>query len=98
MADLAFTETLLNHLESSLCIDTDRVFITGHSWGGDMAHVVACFLGDRVAAAAPAAAADVHGEAAQAQRELVAQSRRQNREALRQRRQLIVAHVQVIVR
>ena len=56
MADLAFTETLLNHLESSLCIDTDRVFITGHSWGGDMAHVVACFLGDRVAAAAPAAA------------------------------------------
>lgn len=54
--DLQFTAALLDHLENNYCIDRDRVFVTGHSWGGDMAHVVACFLGDRVRAAAPAAA------------------------------------------
>lgn len=54
--DLHFTAALLDHLEASYCIDLDRIFVTGHSWGGDMAHVVSCFLGDRVRAAAPAAA------------------------------------------
>lgn len=56
MGDLVFTEKLLDHLEENLCIDTSRVFATGHSWGGDMAQVVGCFLGDRVRASAPAAA------------------------------------------
>jgi polyhydroxybutyrate depolymerase len=56
MADLIFTERLMDFVESQYCIDRDRVFATGHSWGGDMAHVVACFLGDRFRAAAPAAA------------------------------------------
>lgn len=56
MGDFVFTEVLLDHLEDSLCIDTERVFVTGHSWGGDMAQVVACFLGDRVTASAPVAA------------------------------------------
>lgn len=56
MGDLVFTEKLLDHLEDNLCIDTERVFATGHSWGGDMAQVVACFLGDRFTASAPAAA------------------------------------------
>ena len=56
MGDLVFTDQLLDHLENNLCIDTDRVFATGHSWGGDMAQVVGCFLGDRVTASAPVAA------------------------------------------
>ena len=56
MSDLVFTDRLLDQLESNLCIDTERVFVTGHSWGGDMAHVVGCFLGDRVTATAPVAA------------------------------------------
>lgn len=56
MGDLVFTEKLLDHLEDNLCIDTERVFATGHSWGGDMAQVVGCFLGDRFTATAPAAA------------------------------------------
>lgn len=56
MGDLVFTEQLLDHLEDNLCIDTERVFATGHSWGGDMAQVAACFLGDRITASAPAAA------------------------------------------
>jgi pimeloyl-ACP methyl ester carboxylesterase len=56
MEDLVFTEAMLDDLEQNYCVDTARVFVTGHSWGGDMAAVVACFLGDRVRAAAPAAA------------------------------------------
>ena len=56
MEDLDFTSALLDHLEASYCIDTDRVFATGHSWGGDMAAVVGCFLGDRFRAVAPVAA------------------------------------------
>ena len=54
--DLVLTEAILDDLESTLCIDEDRVFATGHSWGGDMTAVAACFLGDRFTAAAPVAA------------------------------------------
>ena len=54
--DLVLTEVILDYLESTYCIDVDRVFATGHSWGGDMAAVVGCFLGDRFTASAPAAA------------------------------------------
>lgn len=54
--DLVFTGALLDYLEENYCIDTTRVFVTGHSWGGDMAQVVACFLGDRFRAAVPVAA------------------------------------------
>ena len=54
--DLVFTEAMLDYLSEKYCLDTERIFATGHSWGGDMAMVVACFLGDRVRAAAPAAA------------------------------------------
>ena len=54
--DIVFTRELLDLLEASYCVDRQRVFATGHSWGGDMAAVVACFLGDRFRASAPAAA------------------------------------------
>lgn len=56
MEDLVFTTAILDHLEATYCIDTERVFVTGHSWGGDMAAVVGCFLGARVTATAPVAA------------------------------------------
>ncbi len=56
MEDLDFTAALLDHLEASYCVDTDRIFATGHSWGGDMAAVAGCFLGDRFTAVAPVAA------------------------------------------
>lgn len=56
--DLRFTAALLDHVQANYCVDLDRVFVTGHSWGGDMAHVISCFLGDRVRASAPAAAND----------------------------------------
>lgn len=54
--DLAFMDVLLDRLEAAYCIDRNRIFVTGHSWGGDMAAVVGCFMGDRIRAAVPAAA------------------------------------------
>ena len=54
--DIVFTKALLDHLAENYCIDTTRVFATGHSWGGDMAQVVSCLLGDRFRASVPVAA------------------------------------------
>jgi polyhydroxybutyrate depolymerase len=56
MADIEFTRELVGLLGNQYCIDTERVFAAGHSWGGDMAAVVGCFLGDLFTAVAPAAA------------------------------------------
>lgn len=58
MEDLNFTSELFDLLLNSYPIDAKRIFVTGHSWGGDMAAVVGCFLGDRVRAVAPVAAND----------------------------------------
>ena len=54
--DLVFTEAVLDYMESNYCIDRQRIFATGHSWGGDMAQVVSCFLGPRLRASVPVAA------------------------------------------
>lgn len=54
--DLVFTGAILDYMAENYCIDAARVFATGHSWGGDMAMVVSCFLGDRFRAAVPIAA------------------------------------------
>jgi poly(3-hydroxybutyrate) depolymerase/CubicO group peptidase (beta-lactamase class C family) len=53
--DLAFIETLLDELETTLCIDMDRVFATGISNGGMFVHRLGCALPDRFAAIAPVA-------------------------------------------
>ena len=53
--DLDFVSHLLDALPSQYCIDKRLVFATGHSWGGDMAQVVSCFLGDRFTASVPVA-------------------------------------------
>ncbi len=55
-ADLVFTAALLDRLQADYCIDPAQVFATGHSWGGDFAAVVGCFLGNRFRAVAPIAA------------------------------------------
>ena len=56
MEDIRFVSELLDWLTANYAIDTERVFATGHSWGGDMTAVVGCFLGDRFRAIAPVAA------------------------------------------
>ena len=51
-----FVRALISHLEDNYCINTNQIFATGQSWGGDMSHVLACFVGDKVRAAVPVAA------------------------------------------
>jgi polyhydroxybutyrate depolymerase len=53
--DVAFVDQLLDHLESTLCIDAHRVFSTGYSNGGQMSVRLACDLASRIAAIAPVA-------------------------------------------
>lgn len=48
--DVAFIDDLLDHLISTLCIDTARIFVTGFSNGGGMTNHLACVLADRIAA------------------------------------------------
>jgi polyhydroxybutyrate depolymerase len=43
----------LDTLESSLCIDTGRVLVTGHSSGGRMTYAAGCELAARILAIAP---------------------------------------------
>ena len=54
--DIIFVEKILDAIAEQYCVDSQKVFATGHSWGGDMAQVVACFLGERFRASAPVAA------------------------------------------
>ena len=54
-ADVAFIGEMLDDVERSLCIDADRVFVTGHSMGGFFISTLDCAIADRIAAFAPVA-------------------------------------------
>jgi len=51
--DVGFTRELLDDLATVANVDADRIFATGLSNGGIMAHYVASELSDRIAAIAP---------------------------------------------
>jgi polyhydroxybutyrate depolymerase len=53
--DLAFVGDLLDEAEHTLCLDTNRIYVTGLSNGAFMTSAVACQYADRVAAVAPVA-------------------------------------------
>jgi polyhydroxybutyrate depolymerase len=53
--DLAWLGDLLTHIESTSCVDENRVFVTGYSNGAFMASLIACHYSSRVAAVAPVA-------------------------------------------
>lgn len=53
--DVRFLEDLLDDTARTVCVDPDRVFVTGLSNGAMMTSTVACVLADRVAAVAPVA-------------------------------------------
>lgn len=55
-ADVPFFDALLAELSSSLCIDTERVFATGHSSGGFFTNALGCQRGDVLRAIAPVSA------------------------------------------
>jgi polyhydroxybutyrate depolymerase len=54
--DVAFVEALLDEISSAACIDASRVYATGLSNGGMMAHRLGCELSERILAIAPVAA------------------------------------------
>ncbi len=53
--DFRFFDALYDHLQAHLCIQEDRVFSTGHSFGGFMSHSLGCYRGGRFNAIAPVA-------------------------------------------
>ena len=40
--DIAFTDAILNQVQSNLCIDKSRIFATGFSYGAGMSNAIAC--------------------------------------------------------
>lgn len=54
-ADIDWIGRLIDHLGSTLCTDTRRIFVTGLSMGAFTTSSVACHLSDRIAAIAPVA-------------------------------------------
>ena len=54
-ADVQWISALLDEVENTNCIDTNRVYVTGMSNGAMMTSTLACVLADRFAAAAPVA-------------------------------------------
>jgi polyhydroxybutyrate depolymerase len=52
-ADVTWFGALLDSLDTTLCVDTNRVYVTGMSNGSMMTSVVACTFADRIAAVAP---------------------------------------------
>ena len=53
--DIAFVRAMLDWLRASYCIDEERIFSTGMSYGGIMSNTVGCQLGDVFRAIAPIA-------------------------------------------
>jgi polyhydroxybutyrate depolymerase len=53
--DLGFVDALLGQLRSTLCIDTGRIFATGHSSGGFFSNNLGCARGNVLRAIAPVA-------------------------------------------
>lgn len=60
--DVGFVRALLDHVETSLCVDRNRVFASGMSNGAILSHRLACELADRFAAIAPVAGTDLTSE------------------------------------
>jgi poly(3-hydroxybutyrate) depolymerase len=48
--DMRLFDNLLDELSEGACVDLERVFSTGHSFGGYMSNALACFRADKVRA------------------------------------------------
>lgn len=59
--DTQFLEAMLDRFRSELCIDEDRIFSTGFSYGGMMSLAVGCAMGDVFRAIAPMSGAFYSG-------------------------------------
>ena len=54
-ADVRFVEDLVDHAIAELCVDPDRVHVTGHSQGGFLISTLACTSADRITSVATVA-------------------------------------------
>jgi len=59
--DFAFFDALLAEIGEQLCVDPERIFSTGHSFGGYMSNQLGCFRGDVLRAIAPVASGGPFG-------------------------------------
>jgi polyhydroxybutyrate depolymerase len=66
--DVGFFRELIAYLEGELSIDPARIYATGFSNGGGMAHRLACDLSDRIAAIAPVSGAYAQEQTCQPER------------------------------
>ncbi|WP_024800310.1 PHB depolymerase family esterase [Nocardia sp. BMG51109] len=53
--DITYLSDLITHVESALCVDQRRIYVTGLSMGAFTTSSLACRLADRIAAVAPVA-------------------------------------------
>jgi polyhydroxybutyrate depolymerase len=53
--DMAFAGGLFDTVEKTLCVDQNRLYVTGYSNGAFMTSAIACRYADRIAAVAPVA-------------------------------------------
>ena len=60
--DVRYIDQLLDELEATVCVDTNRVYVAGLSNGAFMTSILACDLSDRVAAVAPVAGIQAPGD------------------------------------
>lgn len=59
--DVALFDALLERLTTEYCVDRERVFSTGHSFGGYISNVLGCVRGDDLRAIAPVAGGGPYG-------------------------------------
>ena len=53
--DVVFMGALLDTVEKTLCVDTNRIYVTGYSYGAFLTSTLACVYARRIAAVAPVA-------------------------------------------
>jgi poly(3-hydroxybutyrate) depolymerase len=51
--DMAFFDNMLKYLSDNYCVNPNKIFVSGFSWGGDMTNALACCRGDKIRAIAP---------------------------------------------
>lgn len=59
--DLEFLSGLLDHLETTLCVDTGRVYSVGMSNGAQTSSLLGCRMGERIAGIGPVAGVEFNG-------------------------------------
>jgi poly(3-hydroxybutyrate) depolymerase len=51
--DVTFIRALVNHINSTFCVDRSRIFTTGMSYGGNFSNTLGCQMGDVFRAIVP---------------------------------------------